>query len=1226
MPNPRAQRPLSLQAVTEDIRSLAQPAQAMLDMLAGAAKGSISATAGLGGDIREIVNLLGEDRVKQLLGERSLPTTEEVSAFLPAVLPPTAPLSRQHSAGYGQTMGEFLPTPGSGEVVKGLVRGALSLPKAVQHGALEFAKASAAGAPHVVKPKGGNWITTGIEKAVAPLKSRGAGEADRAWFEQRAAQNPEEYRRAMEVIPQTEALNNWIESNLTNYIKKEMATPEDPIRLLLDRRRQEIESKFAKDQERARRVAERADSEADPRVRANLIRQSQQMMQDANLDREVATSSMYPINQPELLTYSADSETIARRREAGFPEEGMAKSPEAAAWENMADETIFGTKAKDYVEAQKVFENWKSLNDQFVEKLNEARNQVVKKYMDAGLSSEKARAAVHKMSHEDLAMVTGDDEFLKIGEQARDFAETLNLGRRGAFDENPWIAKVDPEIPIYKAIPTQLEGAEFNHIIDVLREDLASGRIRPDQLSKVSMEQAVRRVQEYDQEMAKKMREAQIKLTEGFPVHKEYPEGYKWIELRANKDLPSTDDGFGNMSSPGYGELEKALKYEGDTMGHCVGGYCDDVYEGRSRIYSLRDAKGEPHVTVEVQPQRRSAGDVNAPIDAVEYQKWISEELPPRIVQIKGKQNRAPKDEYLPFVQDFVRGGQWTDVGDLHNTGLYSAKDVHNYMPQNFTMSKNARTLAIGRARMAGDMPDYMTRDEYEAMLLKHAPEDIWAAEKKKNAEEADRLLNELQPPPEGMKRGGKVSISDNPDTMMIDVEEQKYGAGGVTKLARLSRAPAKSKEEIRAVAERIAPQLTGEFVRGEKGTQSVAGKTQKQFAREKELKHDIRGEMPAPGTIDYEKLKDQVVIGIPGDPTITGKSVHAVGETPLESPSPQHGGPLYGLGRDDDHFWASQLGAARRVQNLAREAGQQYDQPVLGQYIMMGPESINYAQHFADANLSAIDPTKMTKKQIEGFNKLLREGSPASGPRPSFPGIENKEDAYLYMAVDPELRKHFNALMQMPTVTQHFGLPSGIDVRHAVTEPALRDLETGVTGYSVGQMRPEIEDLKLSSHPTYSHDIPGHFLGQSRQPIPYEIMFPDTLQAIRGNPKQAPHEFGSLKMVGPRQTIDQQLIDEIKMYEEMVKKLTGKAAGGAISKAALTAMERLKELKAEAALKSDVWKAKQAADEAKYTQDIQPLTPEMMRAEIERMQNPVKKAAGGEITADDLILEERPL
>jgi hypothetical protein len=235
----------------------------------------------------------------------------------------------------------------------------------------------------------------------------------------------------------------------------------------------------------------------------------------------------------------------------------------------------------------------------------------------------------------------------------------------------------------------------------------------------------------------------------------------------------------------------------------------------------------------------------------------------------------------------------------------------------------------------------------------------------------------------------------------------------------------------------------------------------------------------------------------------------------------------------------------------------------------MMGPDSINYAQHFADANLQAIDLSRMTKAQVDQFNELIRKGSKKSGPRESFPGIEDKDSAYLQMAMDPELRKHFNALMQMPTVTETLNLPSGTDIRFAITEPSLRDLETGVTGYSMGKMRPDIasKELPLSTHPTYDYDIPGEFMGQSKYPMPYELSFPDTLQSIRANPKQARQEFGSLKMVGPRQTIDQQMIDEIKMYEERMKRLTGKKAGGA-----------------------------------------------------------VRKFEGGEITADDLILEERKL
>jgi hypothetical protein len=384
--------------------------------------------------------------------------------------------------------------------------------------------------------------------------------------------------------------------------------------------------------------------------------------------------------------------------------------------------------------------------------------------------------------------------------------------------------------------------------------------------------------------------------------------------------------------------------------------------------------------------------------------------------------------------------------------------------------------------------------------------------------------------------------------------------AGGIAKLKALLRAPAKSKEEIEEVARRVSPQVTGEFVRGSKGTASVAEKTQKQFAREKDLPvefTDVKKVAPKK-IISPQELKGTVVTGIPGDPTVTGKSLVKVGETKLELPSPQHGGPLYGMGRNDDIFWASGIGPAGGVQRVAKEASQAYDAPVVGQYIMMGPDSINYAQHFADANLQAIDLSKMSKSQIEEFNKLIRFGDDKSGPRPGFPGIEDKIDSYLHFSMDPHLRRHFNKLMQMPTVTEKFNLPSGQDIRYAITEAPLRNMETGVTGYSMGELAPDVTKsmLPLSAHPTYSHDIPGRFIGGLKYPTPYEMTFPDTLMSVRANPKQAGQEFGSLKMVGPRQIYDQQMIDELMMYEEAMKKYTGKKKGGKVGP--LSAVEKV--------------------------------------------------------------------
>jgi hypothetical protein len=147
-------------------------------------------------------------------------------------------------------------------------------------------------------------------------------------------------------------------------------------------------------------------------------------------------------------------------------------------------------------------------------------------------------------------------------------------------------------------------------------------------------------------------------------------------------------------------------------MGHCVGGYCPDVMEGRSRIFSLRDAKGEPHVTIETKPYTqwlslehaadtdpdfgdawndwRYGYDISRTPGRPEgtFEDYLRENdpdllsrfegqnyAPDEIVQIKGKQNRAPKDDYLPFVQDFVKSQQWGNVGDLRNTGLVKLPD-----------------------------------------------------------------------------------------------------------------------------------------------------------------------------------------------------------------------------------------------------------------------------------------------------------------------------------------------------------------------------------------------------------------------------------------------------------------------------------------------------------------------------------------------------------------------
>jgi 5'-deoxynucleotidase YfbR-like HD superfamily hydrolase len=131
--------------------------------------------------------------------------------------------------------------------------------------------------------------------------------------------------------------------------------------------------------------------------------------------------------------------------------------------------------------------------------------------------------------------------------------------------------------------------------------------------------------------------------------------------------------------------LQAALKFEGDTMGHCVGQYCDEVGRGDTNIYSLRDRRGEPHVTIETK-------------------KYYGDDLE-HIAQIKGKQNAAPNEKYLPAIQDFVRSQDWSMVHDLPNSGLLDLNRENSHLHPEL---QNIAKEKFGR---------YATDDEIESLM-----------------------------------------------------------------------------------------------------------------------------------------------------------------------------------------------------------------------------------------------------------------------------------------------------------------------------------------------------------------------------------------------------------------------------------------------------------------------------------------------------------------------------
>lgn len=373
-------------------------------------------------------------------------------------------------------------------------------------------------------------------------------------------------------------------------------------------------------------------------------------------------------------------------------------------------------------------------------------------------------------------------------------------------------------------------------------------------------------------------------------------------------------------------------------------------------------------------------------------------------------------------------------------------------------------------------------------------------------------------------------------------------------------RAAAKTIEDIRPIAQRMAEQMTGEFVKqNPKVTTNPAGKSRKQFERERSIPLETRNLVPerAAPDVNYEDYKGYALVGVPGDPTMGGVAKRGsleevaqptveltrVGDITPDHPVPLFGGPRYG---DEDKFWASNFSAAVPVQNSANELAKLYEAPVLGKYIKMGSGSENFALHNLDALLSIQRPEKLDKAKMALLTEVIQAGSPKYGKFPGFTGFKDPADVLLQAQMDSNLRKHIAETLLKPTITQPLGLPNGLDVVAAITHPELRNLETGASGFSVGKMKPGAKLQRgQSSHPTYDTDIPGLFIGRSKYPTPYEIAFPDTTAYARSKMTPGVQEFNMMKMLGPRERIDQQYIDEIKMYEDLMKKYTGKKKGG---------------------------------------------------------------------------------
>ncbi len=397
-------------------------------------------------------------------------------------------------------------------------------------------------------------------------------------------------------------------------------------------------------------------------------------------------------------------------------------------------------------------------------------------------------------------------------------------------------------------------------------------------------------------------------------------------------------------------------------------------------------------------------------------------------------------------------------------------------------------------------------------------------------------------------KKGGAVRISDNPDTMLLELTNApKMQAGGSALKAFRDQLLAQQQRSLAKDPRfKVAPgQAT-----------NLAGKSYAQWAAEQQYKHELEDALAKISGVPERKMSIQDLpvgsrlVSIVGDRTQADKILRSVNETPLANEVILHGGPRFGQGKlaqGKEDFWASNAGAAQAVQNRVEAAAERAKgNPVIGVYTAMGAsDSDMYAKHFAESLIEQYPFTGMTGKQVDAFNKEFRK------KYPQFAGVDKPEFVDQIMS-DSKMRKAFVDEHLKKKNIEKFNIPDGFATRHAITVPELRDVPTGLAGYSVGEMKPgaKLQKELYTEHPTYDTVIPGEYMGSLGLMQDFRDLFPDAtqrmLQTLRNNPKfQGPDArkpesqlFGTFSMQGAEQEVTQKLIDELAAREELIKQL----------------------------------------------------------------------------------------
>jgi len=364
------------------------------------------------------------------------------------------------------------------------------------------------------------------------------------------------------------------------------------------------------------------------------------------------------------------------------------------------------------------------------------------------------------------------------------------------LEQNPWVRDLPPDATVYTPLSDEMVSNHlgFNHIIDVLSEQLNRGDISISDLSKISMKDAVTRTHRYDQELAEAKRVKSLADQASMTKVKEYSTGDKWVQLDKPGQFAAESDAMGhsvrgyepNKGDPDWVKESGTSGYDG----YGIGGW-NAIKEGRANVFSLRNPKGESQATIEA--RKRIDTDYNperlpselkdqfrkeSEIEAVDWgytpgtepflnyvtggeiqkrSQWFRENPVEtfEITQIKGPKNGEVDPDHSFHVLDFLNSRPVGEVNtrDLENVYITDTKNkpmLRDYINENY----------------GGNMGMVDTNQVLEHLQLSYPqmPRFVHNMELGNMIDEAPAVRDK----PEGYKDGGGVSASNDDPSMQF--------------------------------------------------------------------------------------------------------------------------------------------------------------------------------------------------------------------------------------------------------------------------------------------------------------------------------------------------------------------------------------------------------------------------------------------------------------------------